>query len=379
MNRSLRKPLAAALAASIVAAALAARCGLDENGEAPPPEPAAVRIGRENIATVETGEIRTGPMVSGALTAERSATVRAQVGGSILAMRVDQGEPVSRGELLARIEARDLRDAAASAEVALRSAESALQVAQSEAKRTEALVEGGALAERDLETARNAVSNAQAQLAAARARLTSTRQQLGDTVIRAPIAGVVSEKPANAGDVVTPGTALVTIIDPSSMQLEASVPSEAISALRVGAPVDFQVRGYPGQTFMGRIERISPAADPVTRQIPIFVSIPNTGGRLIAGLFAEGRVTAESRRALVVPASAVDTSGPAPTVTRVREGRAERVEVAVGLRDEKTERVEIVAGVSAGDILLTGAPQSITPGTPVRITEQTAAGAPPSR
>jgi membrane fusion protein (multidrug efflux system) len=82
---------------------------------------------------------------------------------------------------------------------------------------------------------------------------------------------------------------------------------------------------------------------------------------------------------VVVPAWAVDTRGPAPTVTRVREGRAERVEVAVGLRDEKTERVEIVAGVSAGDILLTGAPQSITPGTPVRITEQTAAGAPPSR
>jgi RND family efflux transporter MFP subunit len=181
------------------------------------------------------------------------------------------------------------------------------------------------------------------------------------------MSGIVSVRHVNAGDVVTPGSELYTIIDPSSMRLAASVPSEQIGAVRVGAPVSFQVRGYPDQSFDGRIERISPAADSVTRQVPIFVTIPNKGGRLVAGLFAEGRVTREARRGLVVPLTAVNENGPSPWVMRVRDGKAERVEVKLGLRDDQTERVEIASGVAEGDVLLLGAAQGMTPGTPVTI------------
>jgi RND family efflux transporter MFP subunit len=165
----------------------------------------------------------------------------------------------------------------------------------------------------------------------------------------------------------TPGTPLYTIIDPSSMRLEASVPSDRIGELRVGAPVHFTVRGYEGQTFAGRIERISPVADPATRQISIFVAIPNVGGRLIAGLFAEGRVQTEVRRALVVPGTAVDTTGTAPAVTRIREGKAERVEVKLGVRDGETEKVEVLSGLADGDVVLIGAARGVTPGTPVTV------------
>jgi RND family efflux transporter MFP subunit len=151
------------------------------------------------------------------------------------------------------------------------------------------------------------------------------------------------------------------------MRLEASVPSEALGALRVGQPVQFRVRGYPDQPFDGRIERISPVADPGTRLVPIFVTIPNTKGRLVGGLFAEGRVTSETRNALVVPSTAVDVTGARPWVLRVKNGKAERVEVGLGVRDDRTERVEITQGVGAGDVLLMGAAQTVTPGTPVRV------------
>ena len=127
------------------------------------------------------------------------------------------------------------------------------------------------------------------------------------------------------------------------------------------------MRGYPGQTFEGHIERIAPAADPVTRQVTIFVDVPNTRGRLVAGLFAEGRVTSERRQTLVVPATAVDTGGQSPWVLRLRDGRAERVTVQVGVRDDRTERVEILAGIAAGDVLLIGAARAVTPGTPVTV------------
>ncbi len=352
----------------ILAALLAAGCGQADNA-AQSKAPATVAIGRESVTVVSRQPISTGPLLSGELRPEREATVRAQVGGALLDVHADQGQPVRASEILAHIDAAAIRDTQASARTAVQSAEQSLQMATREAQRTEMLVKGGALAERDLEVARNAVTAAQAQLAEARARLATATTQLDYTIVRAPITGIVSNRAVNAGDVVTSGTALFTVIDPTSMRLEASVPSEALAVLRVGAAVHFQVRGYADQTFEGRISRISPIADPATRLVPIFVSIPNTKGRLVAGLFAEGRVTSETREALVVPSTAVDLTAARPWVLRVKNGKAERVDVGLGVRDDRSERVEVTSGVSEGDVLLTGAAQTVTPGTPVKVEE----------
>jgi RND family efflux transporter MFP subunit len=358
----------AALALVAGAAALPAACGQTAASEAPTATaPAAVEIGRENVIAVATGDISVGPLVSGELRAEREATVRAEVGGSVLQVVPEQGQAVRAGGLIARIEGRVLQDSLASAQSQLRSTEQTAQWAEKEEARIQSLVKGGALAERDLEMAHNAAVQATAAADDARARVASARKALDDLTVRSPMSGIVSVRHVNAGDVVTPGSELYTIIDPSSMRLAASVPSEQIGAVRIGAPVSFQVRGYPDQSFEGRIERVSPAADSVTRQVPIFVTIPNQGGRLVAGLFAEGRVTREARRGLVVPLTAVNENGPSPWVMRVRDGKAERVEVKLGLRDDQTERVEIASGVAEGDVLLLGAAQGMTPGTPVTI------------
>jgi RND family efflux transporter MFP subunit len=166
--------------------------------------------------------------------------------------------------------------------------------------------------------------------------------------------------------VVSPGTELFTVIDPSSMKLEAAVPSDDLSQLRIGAAVQFTVRGYD-QTFAGRIERIAPQADSTTRQVPIFVAIPNVGGRLVSGLFAEGRVVAQSASGLTVPVNAVNTSTQTPWVLRVTDGKTERVNVTLGLRDPRTERVLVASGLGESDTLLRGAAQGITPGTSVQL------------
>ena len=337
---------------------------------APPPAPVAVQVGKENIAVVSMQDISTGPLISGTLMAERDATVRAEASGSVLQVTAAEGQTVRRGALLARIEDQALGDAYKSAQLAVKSAEQALGVAEREAQRTESLVKGGALAERELDTARNAVTAAQAQLEDARSRLASAGKQLGNLTVRSPMDGVVAARPVNAGDVVSLGAELYRIIDPRSMRLEASVPSESLAMIKVGLPVQFEVRGYPGQSFAGRIERIGPAADPVTRQVSIFVTIPNTAGRLVAGLFAEGRVAQESRRTLVVPLTAVNTDDPKGAwVLRATDGKAERVAVSLGLRDEQTERVEITGGVKEGDRLLVGSARAITAGTPLSLAD----------
>lgn len=353
-------------AALALLAFTASACG----GASQEPEAAAptvVQVGRENVAVVTRDRISTGPLLSGTLNAARSSTVRAEVGGQILGVHAEEGQSVRRGTLLARIEDQPLQDAFASMQSAVRSADHALDVAQREATRTTNLVKAGALPERDAEVAQNNLVAAQAQVADAKARLASARKQLANATVHSPMAGIVSKRPANSGDVVSQGDELFTIIDPSSMRLEGSVPSESLSAITIGAPVLFEVRGYPEQQFEGRIERIRPEADAITRQVPIFVSLPNKGGRLVSGLFAEGRVTRESRDALVVPETAVNVNGATPWVMRVRDGKAEKVDVTIGLRDEQTERVEIASGVQQGDVLLTGPAQGMTPGTPVKV------------
>ena len=367
------------LALSVLAASLSAAvaCGGSQTPEtatatsAPP----TVKLSAENVATAAMGELNSGPSISGQLAPAREATVRAQVGGSIMTLTVDKGQTVSAGQVIAKIAARDLDVAMDSAQAAVRSSENALKVAQSEQARTASLVKGGALAARDLEQANNMVSAAEAQVAAAKARQGSVRQQLDDTNVKAPFAGVVSDRPAHQGDVVSPGTPILTIIDPSSMRLEALVRADEISQVRTGAVVPFRVRGYPAQTFTGRVDRLSPTADPVTRQVTIFVTIPNPGfgrepnttGKLIAGLFAEGRVNAETRQAIVIPASAVDETGPTPTVTRINSGKAERVNVTLGLRQADNETIEITSGLAAGDVVILGSSKAVTPGTAVNV------------
>ncbi len=326
-----------------------------------------VELGRENIAVVARDTIRSGPAISGTLTPEDEATVRAEVSGAIVETYAEKGESVKRGQLLMRIDATALRDAVLSAQSAARSAKLALDNAQRDAERNQRLLEAGAIAPRDVEASQSALASAQAAYSDAQARLSTARQQLGYTQIRAPLAGVVSDRPVNAGDVVQPGTALITVVDPRSMRLEGSVPADQVSALRIGAPVEFAVNGYPGRAFTGHIERINPTADPATRQVRVYVSLPNAERRLVGGLFAQGRVATESHVGLVAPTSAVDERGLTPEVVRVSQGKAVRVPVELGLRDPEHDRIELRAGVTAGDTLLLGAAQGVTPGAQIRI------------
>ena len=136
-------------------AVLSASCNQSVEGEGTAPAPLAVQIGAENVVAVESGTIVVGPIISGELQPTREATVRAELGGAILEVAVEEGQAVSKGGLLGRIETRTLEDARLSAVSALRSAENQLAVARRETERTEKLVEAGALAARELDVARS--------------------------------------------------------------------------------------------------------------------------------------------------------------------------------------------------------------------------------
>ena len=334
-----------------------------------------ITVGSENIAVATTGSIMAGPTISGTLEPEREAVLRAQVQGSVLQTYADQGQAVSPGTVLARIDATGIQDAYASARAQVVAAKNAADIASRDQARNEKLLAAGAIAERDIEQSRRASIAAQAALEDANSRLASAEKQFRSTTVTSPFAGVVSERPVSAGDVVQPGTALFTVVDPSSMRLEASVPAEQLALIRVGVPVVFTVSGYPGREFVGHIVRVNPTADPTTRQVRIYVSIPNAGRALVGGLFATGRMSSATKTGLVVPASAVDVRGTSPSVMRVKGGKAEKVQIQVGITDRTSETIEVLSGIQAGDTLLLGAAQGITPGTPVKVSISSAPAA----
>jgi RND family efflux transporter MFP subunit len=179
----------------------------------------------------------------------------------------------------------------------------------------------------------------------------------------------VSERKVTAGDIVQVGSVLFTIVDLRTLRLEATVPVEQLGRLRQGADVQFGVTGFDRQ-FTGRIERINPAVDPATRQVRIYVTVPNTEQSLVAGLFAEGRVATDARRAVAVPLSAVDRRGTTPLIHRLKDGKVQNVPVQLGVTDEAAELVEVTAGVAQGDTVLLGSSQGLTPGTIVRVTQE---------
>lgn len=345
-----------------------AACGRSD-ASAASGEEITVQVGPEAMTIAATTTLSSGPILSGTLVAERTAQIRAEVAGSVVQVFHDPGARVAEGTSLAKIDDRAINDSYLSARSGVTAAQTAADIAARELSRAEALSKAGAISDRDLENARRGDLTARTMLDDARARLAGAQKQLDATNVLAPYAGVVSERFVNPGDVVAPGSPLMSVVDPGTMRLEAAVPAEQLSAVRLGAPVRFAVTGYPGRTFEGRISSINPSADPQTRQVRLYVRIPNGGNQLVAGLFAEGRVASDSREALTVPETAIDQRGLVPTVLRLKGGRTEKVEVTLGARDEAAERYEVTRGIAAGDTLLLGPALGISPNTPLKVTQ----------
>jgi RND family efflux transporter MFP subunit len=348
---------------------LLSACGKRTDSATADANQAVRELGAENIAIATTDSIVGGPLLTGSLVPAREARIRAEVAGRMISISVDAGQRVAQGETLGKIDDTAILDDVLSARSAKTSAELSATQAQRELERARTLVKAGAIAERDVEAAERAALQAVSALEDAKARLMAREKALANTTLRAPFAGVVSERVVNAGDVVTPGAALFTVVDPASLRLEASVPAMAAQQVKVGAPVELAVTGFPTQRFNARVTQVNPVADAVTRQVRIIATLTDGRGLLMGGLFAEGRVAAESHVGVVVPDVAVDQRGISPYATRLKNGVVERVDVTIGVRDVARERIELLSGISAGDTLLLGAAKAISVGTPVRVNE----------
>ncbi len=324
-------------------------------------------IAPEDVLTVHSDALASGPVITGSVQPERRADLRAEVSAIVLQVLKENGEPVKKGDLLVRLDDTSIRDSLGSSEESVRNAKQVVDQAQRMLERNKTLRASGMTSMQALEDAEVRLNTAQSELAAARARAVGARQQLDRTLVRAPFDGIVSERKVSNGDTAQIGKELIKVIDPHSMRFEGLVSADKIGVVKVGQPVLFRVNGYPGQNFQGKVKRVDPAANAVTRQVEVLVEFTDSIQPRVAGLYAEGRVETESSDALMLPETAMIQAGDTSYAWRVRDNKLSKVNVVVGARDERTGHWQVKSGLASGDLVLRAPGSTVHDGQPVQL------------
>ena len=314
--------------------------------------PAKLVIAPEDVLTIQANALSSGPVVTGSIQPERKADLRAEVSAVVLQVLKENGDLVRRGDVLARLDPTSIRDNLQSAEANVRNATQALDQSERNLPRLKTLRDSGMTSLQALDDAEVRRNAAQSELSASHARAVLARQQLDRTVVRAPFDGVVSDRKVSAGDTASVGKELLKVIDPSSMRFAGRVSADKISVVRVGQAVSFRINGYAGQEFRGKVTRVDPSANDVTRQVEVLVSFDEVRQARVAGLFAEGLIEASSTKAVTLPESVLLRSGDKASVWRVKSNTLSRVDLALGARDPRSGHLEVRSGLTDGDVIL---------------------------
>ncbi|MDP2368053.1 efflux RND transporter periplasmic adaptor subunit [Rhodoferax sp.] len=315
-------------------------------------QPAKLVIAPEDFITVHANALASGPVVTGSIQPERRADLRAEVSAVVLQVLKDNGDLVRRGDVLARLDQTAIQDSLHSAEDNARSAVQALDQAERNLQRLKTLRASGMTSLQALDDAEVRRNGAQSELSASKTRVVLARQQLERTVVRAPFDGVVSERKVSAGDTASIGKELFKVMDPTSMRFAGRVSADKISVVSVGQSVSFRINGYAGQEFRGKVTRVDPSANDVTRQVEVLVSFLDAKQPKVSGLYAEGTIASANVKALTLPESVVVRSGDKSTVWRVKANALNQVDLALGARDPRTGDLEVRSGLAEGDTVL---------------------------
>lgn len=332
--------------------ALAGCSGSSDGPAASEKPPVAVEV-----VNVVPADVEERIAVVGTLASKFKGTVKAEYSGMVTEVFVSEWVPVKEGELLARFDRREPEASLKSATAAVLQADVGATRATRELERFEKLRTSGLATQQSLDDARTAAAAAEAQLEAARAQEEMARTRLAKTDIRAPMTGVVSARNVNPGDFIenmgSPAP-MFEIVDNEKLELEVSVPSSRIGAVRLGQQLRFTVDAVPGRVFTGEVSHINPAADLASRTVGVMASVANPDAVLKTGLFAEGEiVTGRQEGVLSIPRTAMlswDPSGGAAVVFLVSGDRAVRREVRIGAASG--DAVEVTDGLAAGDVVV---------------------------
>jgi membrane fusion protein (multidrug efflux system) len=320
-------------------------------------------LSQRDIAVVEARPLAVTLPLSGSLTPLAQATVKSKVSGVVLATTVQEGMTVKAGQVIARMDDAEARARAAQQGAMLADANARLALAKKNQANSAALLQQKYIAQSAYDTTSNAVDLAQAAVDAARAQLDLARIALADTVIRAPLSGVVSKRHVQAGEKLSPDSPVFSIVDLQHLTLDAQVPASDIPRIRVGQEVQFRVDGFGQQSFVGKVVRINPSTEAGSRAMLVYIGVDNPDGLLRAGMFAKGAVTTEKSEArALLPLTAVRKEKGQDVVYRIDGGKVVAQPVKLGLRNQDEGVVEALDGIQAGATVLALPLDGVKPG-----------------
>ena len=346
----------------IVAAILAAGVGaaaLKDRNPKPPQAAAASALASalptleflpSDITQVKPHDLRQVLSASGSLHAINQATVKARVAGEVREVLVREGESVEAGQILIKMDASEYQARQDQAKGALAAARGQLDIATKARDNNKALLVKGFISQNAFDNAESQYRIALANVESAKGALDVAKKSLGDTVIRAPISGLVSSRTIQPGEKVSPDNRLLDVVDLHQMEMEAAVPTTDIMHIKPGQEVQMKVEGI-SMPLIGKVARINPSIQAGSRSILVYIEVDNPQGALRVGMFGEAQLTlAKKSGVLTVPQSALQTNAGNTTVYAIENGKLEQKSVTLGIRgnDDEGAAVEVVSGLSDG-------------------------------
>jgi membrane fusion protein (multidrug efflux system) len=323
----------------LLSASLLVACGGDDPAGGAGGPPGGMPPLPVEVAKVESRTTATGLSTVGSLRADETVVVRPEIAGRIDRIHFEEGGHVAAGQPLFTLDG-------SLAQAALNEARANLAIAQSANRRAERLNQERLIAGADYD-------RTIAQLAVEQARVASAQATLGKLSLRAPFSGSIGLRKVSVGDVVNAGQELVTLVRLDPMEIDFSVPENALGQLRIGQSVQATVDAFPGETFTAEVVAIDPVVDPQSRSAHLRARIANPDGRLRPGQFAQLTLDTGGAGApsLFIPEQALLQSGPTRYVFTVVDGKAKKTDVTTGRREPGL--IEILTGLKAGDTVIT--------------------------
>lgn len=311
-------------------------------------EPKTYEFAPGDVAKLAQRDLGLTVAVSGSIRPVNFAAVKSRVGAEVARVHVQDGERVSRGQVLVTLDAADWRARFDSQSAAVAEAKARLTLAQKNQASNKDLLDRKFISQNAYDSTQSTADVASAAVKSAESQLAIVRRQLDETVIRSPIDGVVAKRLVQVGERITEQQTVAQVVDLNLMELEALVPLADAPAVRIGSPIGFTVDGFGERQFAGKVERISPAAETGTRSIPVYIRIANSDGALKGGMFASGQLQLGARQTSnVLPLAALREEGGSFHVFAVKDGKLERRPIEVGTRNLDLGLAEIKSGVDA--------------------------------
>ncbi len=333
-----------------------------------------IELAAGDLLPLQMQELQRGLPVSGTLKAANTAFVKARVPGELQGLSVREGDAVKAGQVIARIDPAEYEARLRQAQLQADAARAQIDIAQRQYDNNKALVDQGFISRTALDTSLANLNGARASFEAAGAAADVARKSMADTVLKAPMAGFVSQRLAQPGERVAVDTRIVEIVDLSRMEIEAALSAADSVGVRVGQQALLQVEGH-AQPVPARVARINPSTQAGSRSVLVYLQLKPAPG-LRQGLFVQGSLGTEKLKTLAVPLQAVRSDKPQPYVQVVENQQVRHVSVTLGARGQAGgQDMVAITGLAEGSRVLAGVVGPLREGTAVRTTAAAPAAA----